>query len=471
MKKSILYLFLSFMFIGFVGCSGEATTTEVQTTESPYSITVEVGDSEYVLGYDDGSQSVFELIEASDINLDYIQTDFGPMVTAIGNLEQDDLHWIGFLVNGEFATSGLSELSLVDGDVYTFSQNLSTWEMTLTVDYIREDTESYYFEYDVYTFIVDKADIINLSLIEEESYELTFTPESESNQSLTVTVSEISENFEGYIVLRLGDSEKILTYDNSELSVLEIIESSEVHLEYTTSEYGAMISEIGAFKQDDFHWIGFTKNGEFAMSGVDSIDYVSGDVFEFTENLSTWEISFSAELIDIVESAWVFQSGEQVFHTNILTPEVEMPLVIGYEYAIIGTMTASSTDENMVFDIVSIEVNAISDFTELYTLEEGDVFILEFTVSYVEDSLEFGTEIFAEDVNDLSSTEISGYMSVPSNTDYVFYTIPDGVILEVGTSYYGKFIYQVNEPSTIPQITIYNEVINGETMEVNIIAK
>jgi len=112
-----------------------------------------------------------------------------------------------------------------------------------------------------------------------------------------------------------------------------------------------------------------------------------------------------------------------------------------------------------------IEIKLIDDFTDLYNIEVGTIVILMFTVTDIDTRSIGGYEVFAEDVNGLSSTEISQYMSVPSQTNYIFYTFPSAESVILGETYLGKFIYQVNEPNQIPQLSVYSYNINGDLLE------
>jgi hypothetical protein len=479
-KNRILFVFIGFILLGFVGCSGETTTEEVSTetvtteaitTEHSYDYTIDVviGDHQYALGFDEGeTYSVLELIEASDIELVYSTSEYGAMVTQIGDLIQDEFHWIGFTKNGEYAMSGIDSITYEDGDVFEFTSNFSNWEMTLEMTCTSLDSTEVVFELGDYQVVVPMEDISKF-IICDQTYLVTGTPQMENGQMIMLSLSDFEpQSFEGHIIIKMGEQIIPLIYSNLDDSVLDLIASSDIELEFTTSEYGAMITQIGSFEQDDFHWIGFTKNDEFAMSGIDSIEYEDGDVFEFTENLVSWEIMLEAELMEKHEDYLVFENLNQsfiVYHAQL--PEGILPedLVIGFIYSMSGLVVDSTNDDLNLFNPNTLTLNVIDDFTDLYDLEVGDVVILEFTVTYTEDSYEFGTEIFASDINGLSSTDISEHMIVPSTTDYIFYTIPDGYDLQVGETYIGRFIYQVNEPSTIPQLTLYEYDINGEEIE------
>ena len=472
-------------FFALVGCTGETSTTTLTTVASTteavtsqeqtttqvtfeHSVSLILGDQSYALGFDDQTdQSLLALIEASDIHILYQTSEYGAMITEIGDYKADDFHWIGFTKNDEFAMSGVDSIDYADGDVFEFTENLSTWEMTLeaTANMVSKDTIS--FTYNDYQVLVSTTDLSE-TVIVGQTYELVLTPISEDGNDISVSLSSITPlSYAGHIIIKLGQMMYPLTYDDTSLSVLDLIEASDIHILYQTSEYGAMITEIGDYKADDFHWIGFTKNDEFAMSGVDSIDYTDGDVFEFTENLTSWEISLTAELTEKHEDHLVFENQTQAFlvYLNDLPETIILDdLVVGFIYTMTGMVNELTDEDTNVFSPSSLSLDVIDDFTDLYDIQEGDVFILAFTVTAYEASSAFGYELFATDINGLSSTDISENMTVSSITDYLFYTIPDDYNLSIGQVYIGRFIYMVNEPSSIPQITLYEESITGATL-------
>jgi len=132
----------------------------------------------------------------------------------------------------------------------------------------------------------------------------------------TVTEQETSEEIDRIQVILVDETYDFVIGDLSS-SVFDMIEASDIELVYTTTEFGPYITQIGDLKQDSFHWLGFTKNGEFASSGIDTIEYTDGDVFEFTRNLSNWELTLDMELNAIEENGVVFEMNQyEVFIAN-----------------------------------------------------------------------------------------------------------------------------------------------------------
>ncbi|MFP4478169.1 MAG: hypothetical protein ACLFPM_01900 [Candidatus Izemoplasmatales bacterium] len=466
MKKVFLMMFL--LMVTLVGCTGEST--EQQTTETPFNnyVSIVIGEESHLIGYDDTEVSLFELIQSSDIHMQYVDTDYGPMVLEIGDYKQDDFHWIGFTKNSETASEGLDTIDYEDGDVFEFSENLSTWDQTFTVELESMNDISLVYEIGDYELLIDKESIDTDKLIVGGEYTITGQPSSITGNVVEFEVSEFMANFE-YISVVLGDETYDLIYrSETKPSAFDLIDESDIELEYFSTEYGPMITRIGDLQQDDFHWISFTVNDEFASAGLDTIEYQDGDVFSFTEEIATWEVSLKAEIIEIGTEEIIFQNDNQSFVVEIANlPDtlVFVDLVVGFIYDLTGMVDLEASNDSIVFNPSTLELDVLTDFTELYDLEIGDVFILQFTVTNVEDSSEFGFEIFAEDINGLSSTDISVNMAYPSTSDYIFYTIPDDYNLVENETYIGRFIYQINEPSEVPQITLYEESINGETLD------
>ncbi|QWC00669.1 DUF4430 domain-containing protein [Mycoplasmatota bacterium] len=432
-------------------------------------IEIITGQDTYHLFYEtDTDMSVFDIISESEIELEYTTSDYGPMITKIGELVQDDFHWIGFTVNDEFANDGLDTITYQDGDVFDFTEEVSNWNQTFSLELLSFNEEILEFQVGDYQLLIDQSTINLDKIIVGGEYTMTGQPSSIDDDIVYLNVSDIEANFE-YIEVITGQDTYHLFYEtDTDMSVFDIISESEIELEYTTSDYGPMITKIGELVQDDFHWIGFTVNGEYADKGLDTIAYQDGDVFEFTENISNWELSISAEIIEMNQSEVIFQNNKQAFIVKIEDlPEniLVSDLHIGFIYELRGLVDTEANETFIVFNPSDLKLDVIKDFTELYNLEIGDIFILQFKVTYVESSSAFGSEIYAEDINGISSTEISGHMKYPSTTDYLFYTIPDGYSLLEDNTYIGRFIYQTNEPSQIPQITLYEVDINGEELE------
>jgi hypothetical protein len=489
MKNVLRIAFLSMALWVLTGCNTTNTegvsdtettsiSTEMETTETmTYAnyISVLVGEDIYSIGFNDQESSVFDLIVESEINIVYESTDFGPMITGVNDYQADTFHWIGFTKNGVFATQGLDTIDYGDGDIFEFTENLSDWQQNLNMVYEGRDDHQDVFKYGDTTVLI-ASELINLDLLlKGETYQITGNAVDQADIDIIFNASSIKPAYDGYIQLVMNDISTYLTYHNDDdHSVFDLIEQSNLEMTYQSTDFGPFITEIGPLKADDFFWLGFTKNGEFAMEGLDQIAYQSGDTFTFTENLVTWQVTIEAELMAIEEDHLVFENNQQsfkVYHIDLDESVINSDLTLGFIYQLTGIPSELTVDGNYIFNPTLIDMAIIDDFTQLYQLEIGQIFMLELTVSYVEESSAFGYEIFATDINGLSSTEISSEMPVSSDTDYIFYTIPDDYPLEIGQTYIGKFIYQVNEPSTVPQITLYEFDLNGDSLDLAIIIK
>ena len=479
MKRFVLGIVLSFLLLGIIGCNELETTTvdlttEITTVEPTTEVTIEekefiqviIGEDSFQLEMTDTESSVLDLIDTSEISLDYISTDFGPMITGVNGFQQDDFHWIGFTKNDEFASEGLHTIAYQDGDVFEFTENLSTWSQDLELTYLYAHDDYYLFEVNNSHVLINSSSLTDMTLIENGIYNASVEAISEDDLGVYVNVTEINPSFDGVIDIVIGDETYQLTFTTDmidELSVLDLIDLSDISIKYVDTTYGPMVTQIGSLQNDQFHWIGYTINNETAMEGLNTISYSDGDVFEFTDNF-LFTTRLTAELLDIEEDYLLFGNSFQEFIVNTDSlPETWTvnDFNIGFIYMMSGDIDQTSMDQNVLIPN-EIEIDVIKDFTELYYLEVSQVFLLQFTVTFIEESSEFGFEIFAEDINGVLSKDISNNMRYPSSTNYIFYTIPDGYLLEVGKTYIGRFIYQVNEPSTIPQLTLYEYNRNGE---------
>lgn len=488
MKKFLVFLLMVIFTNGFVACVGtetETTTTEIPTTTEATSdlpttqapelneISIVLGDMTYSLAFNQVTQkSVFDLmVDSEDITVVYTDSEWGPMITGVNDVLADDFHWVGFTKNGEFAMSGIDSIEYESGDVFEFTANLSNWESSFNANYESEDVDNYYFSIASYEIVIDKSINQLSNLIKDKQYILTGSPVSiDENNLVDFSLNNFSVEDEVYVKIILDDAQYYLT-NNTDItkSVFDLmVDSEDINVDYTDSEWGPYIKGVNDITEDSFHWVSFTKNGEFAMSGIDSIDYADGDVFEFTEELATWELTLNFELTDKLSDYLVFHNAEEslvIYYSDLPDSLSADDLVIGFIYNLTAFVDIEKTDSKIVLNPTDISIDAIEDFTELYSIAIGDIFILQFTVTSFESSSAFGSEFFAKDINNLSSKDLFPNMPDPANSDYIFYSLPNGYDLTVGQTYYGKFIYQVNAPSTYGQITLYEEDILGNELD------
>ncbi|MCF7923853.1 MAG: hypothetical protein K9L64_01955 [Candidatus Izimaplasma sp.] len=287
--------------------------------------------------------------------------------------------------------------------------------------------------------------------------------ETTTNETTTIETTTYSEE----VVIEIKDEEYVLGFSEDEdKSLFDLIEESSIELDYYETDYGNMITRIGSVEEDSFHWISFTKNNDFATEGLDTISYEDGDVFSFSEDLKDWQQTFIAEYQGSDTFGLLFILNDEYFYVenqNLPGEWIESDLIVGLSYEITGSLDSTRLDEdNFYLAVDTIEENVIDDFTELYSSDEGDIVYIVFTVTELEQSYEFGSEVFAEDINGLSSKDISENLNPSYTTDYIFYTFPDEITLEVGKSYVGRFIYQTYEPNQNLQFGLTKENIQGE---------
>lgn len=268
-----------------------------------------------------------------------------------------------------------------------------------------------------------------------------------------VTIKIAEENFD----LKLLESEN--------LSLLELIEDSEIDVDYYETDFGNMLTKVGSVEEDSFHWIAFTKNGEPAELGIDSITYEDGDEFEFIAELKTWPLVLLAEYQGIEDESYLFALEDEYFYieSDNLPVSWTNEFYQGMAYEINGSINQEKLDEEYYYiNPESISEIVITDFTELYDIDEGDIVYIGFRVTEIEDGSVFGNEFFAEDINGLSSKDISVNMTPSYTTDYIFYTLPEEITIEVGSYYIGRFVYDTFEPNNNPQLALTEANFFGE---------
>lgn len=118
MKKVLFIFVLGFMVLGFLtACEKEAT--------SDGSITVTILDVDGVqlaskeLDFFVGDTLV-EVLEASDLDFELTDSTYGKYVSNIYNVTLSSNQYWTYYINDEYATVGISDQELVDGDVYEF---------------------------------------------------------------------------------------------------------------------------------------------------------------------------------------------------------------------------------------------------------------------------------------------------------------------------------------------------------------
>jgi len=286
---------------------------------------------------------------------------------------------------------------------------------------------------------------------------------------LTEIEKDLAASYDGAFALKLGSDITIFSFKNSdEKSLFDIIDSSEIALEYTDSSYGHMITLIGNQEADLFHWISLLKNGESAMVGVDELTFVDGDIIEFKEKTITWETTFNAEFkgdggFDNLQ--FLSETGQTFYIDEINLPS-EMTIesfIEGSDYKITGLSEVGSKGYGCSNCVIpsAIEATYIKDFTELYTLEAGTEIMLQFTVTELSAGWVWGNEVKASDSNGLLSKDVTANLQNPFSTGYLFYTFPSNIELEVGKTYVAKLTFDLFPPNSKAQLGFAGTDIDG----------
>ena len=290
----------------------------------------------------------------------------------------------------------------------------------------------------------------------------------------TTATTTATTTYSEAVTIEIDDSEYVLGFsETDELSLFELIEESSIELDYYETAYGNMITEIGSIKEDSFHWISFTKNNDFAMEGLDTISYEDGDVFTFSVQLKTWQQTFVAEYQGLETNGLQFALNDEIFYiveADLTSDWSVNSLIEGMRYEILGSLDSTKLDEEEYYIIPdNIETDVITDFTELYSLNQGEIVYIQFIVTDLEESISYGYEVFAKDINGLSSRDISENLNNSYSTDYIFYTFPDEINLEIDKTYIARFILKTFEPNNNFQFGLYTNNIQGEEADYFII--
>lgn len=278
--------------------------------------------------------------------------------------------------------------------------------------------------------------------------------------SLDTVNAELEATFDGAIALKTESTITVLPFRNSDdLSLFDLIDNSELTLEYSTSEYGHMITEIGTVQATMFKWVSLLINGESAMAGVDSLEYTNGDIIEFTEETITWNSTFIATFnLETAFSSLEFTTtqGETFYIAIEDLPEgfSASSLIIGSTYQITGMSEVGSKGWGCSNCVIPTAVVATytTDFTELYDLEIGEEVFLQFTLTEVSAGWQWGQEIKAKDENELLSKDVTSHLLNPFDSGYLFYTMPTELDLEVDKTYVAKFTFDLYPPNSKGQL-------------------
>lgn len=267
------------------------------------------------------------------------------------------------------------------------------------------------------------------------------------------------ETYDGAILLVTGNTNTILPFrirDN--LSLFDLLDKSDLDMLYENSEYGHFINTIGTIESDIFHWVSMKLNGEAATSGVDTLIYKNGDIIEFNEVTIDWDTDFILTFDSISPfGSYHFKTtdDESVFISENDFSE-EYTFLQGASYSISGMSEVGSKGwgwgcSNCIIP-TTITPLFVSDFTEIYDLENGEEVFLEFTITELSSGALWGQEMFAEDSNGLLSKDITELLTSPYSSGYLFYTMATELDLVVGEKYVAKFTFDLYPPNSKGQL-------------------
>lgn len=175
--------------------------------------------------------SLFEVIETLDITLEYDDTSFGHMITAIGTLEVDLFKWISLYKNGESSMVGVDDITYINGDIIEFKELTVTWESTFNAVYNGDGgfDNSSFTALTGETFYISNADLpegfTTTDLIEGSEYVITGLSEVGS-KGYGCSNCVIPSNIE-------------MTYVDDFTELYDLEAGSEVFLKFTVTELSA----------------------------------------------------------------------------------------------------------------------------------------------------------------------------------------------------------------------------------------
>lgn len=160
MKKLFSLVFALVFVFGLAACVESEVEYDGTITVIIGEETQEVYDIHFL---NDEEQTLLELIE-SVVEVETIDTSYGPMVTRVGSIESDDDGYIAILKNDAYASSGVDTLAYEDGDVFTFMYEGFTPYLIIELDdgyhvethYVNYEEDS---ELTLYDLLTDHFDI------------------------------------------------------------------------------------------------------------------------------------------------------------------------------------------------------------------------------------------------------------------------------------------------------------------------
>ena len=181
----------------------------------------------------------------------------------------------------------------------------------------------------------------------------------ETTQETTTTTTTTEAN-DSEVTIIIDNSTYVLSFHGeTEDSLFNLILSSDIHLNYSMTDWGPYIHGIGHVSEDPFHWISFMKNGDFAMEGLSTISFEDGDTFSFTAELSTWSLTLTSTFIETSEIYYIFETLDGISY-KILIDSIDVSIydedfIVGEEYTVTGSLDMDLIEEG--YYIIPVEID------------------------------------------------------------------------------------------------------------------
>lgn len=280
----------------------------------------------------------------------------------------------------------------------------------------------------------------------------------------------LSAKFDGAFVLVLKNDTYVVNYNlEDELSIFELIDNLDIDFSYEESEWGHFVTGVGSVQSSIFKYVSFYKNGEMASQGIDVLSYENGDIISFLEETISWESTFEVKLQQITSSnslEFITKDNEVFYVMEDDLPEGmdTLSFLVGSDYLVTGVSEVGSLGWGCSNCVIASNIvsDYTKDFTQLYELEIRDEVYLEFTITELISGSQWGTELFAKDINELLSSDVTEHLDNPYSTGYLFYTLPDELELQVGKTYVAKFTFDLYPPNSKGQLGLSGIDSNGD---------
>lgn len=280
---------------------------------------------------------------------------------------------------------------------------------------------------------------------------------------------QLESSFDGAFILKINNELSVFNYKSEDnLTLFDHIEASDLIFEYSNSSFGHMVNTVGSITEDMFHWVSLFINDEGSMVGIDDLEFHNGDIIEFKQLPITWDTTFTATYNGdggFNNLQFTTTTGELFYIDEDNLPEgmTINAFIVGSDYQITGMSEVAAVGYGCSNCIIPTTIIAdyITDFTQLYTLEAGSTLFLQFTVTELSDGWVWGTEVKASDSNGVLSADVTQNLLNPFSSGYLFYTFPEDIELEVGSTYVAKLGFDLFPPNSKAQLGFVGIDIDG----------